>query len=198
MAANGHGRDWETIRDGHTGPVTMPAAIAELLAGYMPGDGEVAAMDSMTDLLTEGESCWAAGHFEPGHFTASAYVTDPGMTRVLLVHHGQLGRWLQPGGHIEPGDTTPLDAARREVAEETGVTPSAGQLVRIDVHPIPAAGTRPAHLHFDLTFHLLAEPGAVTAGDGVGDARWVLLTDVPDLTDDPSLLAGVRRLSIAP
>jgi 8-oxo-dGTP diphosphatase len=38
---------------------------------------------------------------------------------VLLVKHKRLGLWLPTGGEVE-GNETPLEAARREVEEETG------------------------------------------------------------------------------
>lgn len=38
----------------------------------------------------------------------------------LLVSHINAGRWLPPGGHVEP-DENPVEAARREAHEELGV-----------------------------------------------------------------------------
>lgn len=48
----------------------------------------------------------------------AVFVVDDG--RVLLLLHPKLGRWLPPGGHVEPNEL-PDDAAVREVEEETGV-----------------------------------------------------------------------------
>jgi 8-oxo-dGTP pyrophosphatase MutT (NUDIX family) len=51
-------------------------------------------------------------------FTVAVFVVDG--DRVLLHYHAKLGRWLPPGGHIEPNEL-PDEAAVREVAEETGL-----------------------------------------------------------------------------
>jgi ADP-ribose pyrophosphatase YjhB (NUDIX family) len=52
-------------------------------------------------------------------FTVAVFVVHDG--RVLLHFHPKLGKWLPPGGHIEPGEL-PDDAATREVREESGLT----------------------------------------------------------------------------
>jgi 8-oxo-dGTP pyrophosphatase MutT (NUDIX family) len=57
-------------------------------------------------------------HADPVHVTGSAIVLGP--RGVLLLRHRRLGIWLQPGGHLDAGET-PWDAALRESAEETGL-----------------------------------------------------------------------------
>ena len=51
-------------------------------------------------------------------FTVAVFVVHGG--RTLLHFHPKLGKWLPPGGHIEPNEL-PDEAARREVAEEAGI-----------------------------------------------------------------------------
>lgn len=53
------------------------------------------------------------------HFTASAFVVDS-KNRCLLLWHKRLGRWMPPGGHVDPHEI-PEDTARRECKEETGL-----------------------------------------------------------------------------
>jgi 8-oxo-dGTP pyrophosphatase MutT (NUDIX family) len=97
----------------------------------------------------------------PGHLTASGIVFDRRDKHFLLIHHNMLDRWLQPGGHLEPGELPP-QAAWREVREETGVEPetllsripSHAVPIDIDSHHIPASDRKgePAHTHHDFRF----------------------------------------------
>ena len=87
------------------------------------------------------------------HVTASAFVVSS--RGVILHRHRRLGIWVQPGGHVDPGED-PEDAAVRETMEETGLavhhtTPA--QLFHVDVHPGPRG-----HTHYDLRYVLLAAP----------------------------------------
>ncbi|MET8795909.1 NUDIX domain-containing protein [Nocardia sp. NPDC004568] len=59
------------------------------------------------------------------HLVSYVVVVDPTGDAVFLVHHIKAGRWLPPGGHVEPGEHPAL-TARREAAEELGVTAAPG------------------------------------------------------------------------
>ncbi|MBU3611467.1 NUDIX hydrolase [Polynucleobacter sp. MG-27-Goln-C1] len=94
-----------------------------------------------------------------GHITASGLVIQD--DRVLLIFHPFIKKWFQPGGHIDDGEY-PIDAAIREVYEETGVLCRSieGQLnpIDVDLHEIPAnlKKAEGVHLHIDLLFVLKA------------------------------------------
>ena len=106
--------------------------------------------------------------------------------------------WIQPGGHIDPGDPDPVAAARREIAEETGL----GELDRIgsdlldvDVHGYPARpGGDPAHEHFDLRFGFVARSPRLDRNQEVRDARWVAPAQLAGLGVDESVLRPAGKL----
>lgn len=98
---------------------------------------------------------------------------------MLLHYHRKLGRWLPPGGHIEPGEL-PDDAAIREVLEETGVDARLVGNQTIDARGpgIPRQLCRPAgiqledigpgHQHIDLIYYAAAEVPLPDITDEIG------------------------------
>ncbi len=140
----------------------------------------------MLDLLDAPGDPFRRDRFDPGHFTASAFVLAPDGNALLEVHHVKLGRWLQPGGHVEPGDESLAAAARREVLEETGLgdlapEPGAPEPFDLDIHPIPAHRAEPAHLHFDVRFLFRSGSVEARAGPEARAIRWTPLDQVPAL-----------------
>ena len=133
-----------------------------------------------------------------GHVTGSAVVARPDGSAFLLVRHRKLGRWLQPGGHADPGDRTVLETALREAREETGcgdlAPASGGRPIDVDVHSIPARAGEPAHLHFDVRYLLMgserAGGGEPAEVDGVG---WFTLEEAIARGIDESLERTLRK-----
>lgn len=107
---------------------------------------------------------------------------------VLLVrrrNEPDAGVWGFPGGHVEPGETG-LEAAVRELQEETGICATPSQyLTNVDV--IEHDETGRLKFHFLLVAVLCKQAfGQLCAGDDVMDARWVSIDDA---------LSGVFQLS---
>jgi 8-oxo-dGTP pyrophosphatase MutT (NUDIX family) len=134
--------------------------------------------------------------FVPGHFTASGFVVSPDGSSLLLIHHRRLDRWLQPGGHIDPDDISPITAAAREVAEETGVSvvPILSDLIDLDIHPIPPRAPESAHEHFDLRFAFRALDETLVADEEVFDAMWVPWDDLDAYAVDASVTRATAAL----
>ena len=154
----------------------------------------------MEALLESASDPFQRDHFAPGHFTASAFVLDPEGERLLLILHGKLGLWLQPGGHWDPEDGSLQAAARREVHEETGLGPAdlepGAPLLDVDVHRIPPNPRKgePEHRHYDLRVLLRARSTAIQAASDARDARWVPLAQVHAQATDASVRRAVERV----
>ncbi|WP_163554595.1 NUDIX domain-containing protein [Candidatus Frankia alpina] len=95
-----------------------------------------------------------------------------GTPHVLLIRRGwppYTSMWALPGGHIDPGEA-PENAARRELAEETGLRLLAPRLVGVWAAP----GRDPRGRYVTWAYATwLADTPTPTAGDDAAAAAWV-------------------------
>jgi 8-oxo-dGTP diphosphatase len=97
-----------------------------------------------------------------------ALIHDPG-GRLLLVLRGNdpgRGLWSVPGGKVEPGEADDV-ALRREVAEETELSVTVGELCGVVERPAPTG--------VFVIYDYLCAPagGTAVAGSDAAALRWV-------------------------
>ncbi|MGC4023684.1 MAG: NUDIX hydrolase [Cyclobacteriaceae bacterium] len=145
--------------------------------------------------LLNHQDCFLRTHL-PGHITGSAWIVNKDRTKTLLVHHGKLNRWMQPGGHAD-GDENVLRVSLKEAEEETGLKyfkPN-DQIFDIDIHTIPVRKDFPEHLHFDIRFLLEgSEEEKVVVSEESHDVKWVLLSELENYAQERSVLRMKEKL----
>jgi len=168
-------------------------SIRDDVAGRSPVDARERA--SITEFLEHFDRLVAPfdEQSSPVHVTGSAVVRSE--RGVVLHRHRRLGIWIQPGGHIDVGET-PWEGALREAREETGLPvqpPSIDHvrrrpaLAHVDVHD----GGR-GHRHLDLRYVLHCDPvDPAPPPEESQDVEWLDLDTAIDRTDDG--LAGLLR-----
>jgi 8-oxo-dGTP pyrophosphatase MutT (NUDIX family) len=168
----------------------LVAAVRAAVVAHEPGDPREAWSCRRTLAYLDWLVAPLDEHADPTHVTGSAIVVDA-RGRILLHRHKRLGRWLQPGGHLDPGEH-PAAAACRETREETGLVashPTGGpRLLHVDVHEGPRG-----HLHLDLRY-LLAADGAAALAPAAGESPDVTWFDPDEACrrGDASVAAAIR------
>lgn len=111
-----------------------------------------------------------------------------GSVQVLIVHRAAYDDWSLPKGKLDP-DESHLEAALREVAEETGLRCTPGEELP-EVRYLDSSERSKRVRYWAMT----PASGAFTPNGEVDEVRWVSLAEVADLLTyprDAELLAGL-------
>ena len=128
----------------------------------------------------------------------AAYAVIADGTRVLLAHWNEHGRngWTLPGGGLEPGED-PVDAAVREVREETGYDAELDGLIGVHSHLIPedqrSPGLGPLQaLWIVYRAHTVGGSLMNEAEGSTDEARWFDLGEIATLRKVSLVDVGLR------
>ena len=119
--------------------------------------------------------------------------TDEGMKLLLIQRKNEpcKGKWAFPGGFMDIDETT-IDAARRELKEETGLV--VGELHRVGI--FDAVDCDPRERIITVAYYtILDKPAEVSGLDDAAQAKWFSLTELPDLAfDHKEILQEAERV----
>ena len=136
-------------------------------------------------------------------FSVAVYARSGGPGgRVLVIAHRRLRTWLPIGGELEPGET-PLEAARRELREETGLL---GEFVDLEgaCDGVPPgylgyeehlAGSKGLHMNFVFVADV-PEDSDVAPNHEFSEFRWVARPEL-DALESPKNVREFGRLALA-
>ena len=167
------------------------------LDDYQPaGEIEAADVKRVRSLLAASRDPWSRD--TPLHLTASALIVAPESSRVLLRWHQRQRRWLQVGGHGDPGESDPLAIALREAREETGLPdlvawPDA-RLRHVVICDVAPGKGEPAHQHADLRYLMATSaPQAIRPESSDAPLRWLTIEQARQLVGVNSLQVTLDR-----
>lgn len=135
----------------------------------------------------------------PAYTADTVLVVDNGNggLSVLLIKRGGepfKGAWALPGGFVNEGESS-VEAAKRELAEETGVNvPDTDSLALIGIYDAPGRDPR----GWTISAAYAAQVSRIVdakGGDDAAEARWFPLNDLPELAfDHGRIIADVIAL----
>ncbi len=139
-----------------------------------------------------------------GHFSASAWVVNSSLTKVLLNFHNIYQNWGWLGGHVDNEDDF-LEVAIREVHEESGlknVKPLLDEPISLEILPVSYHRKKDkfvsSHLHFNLTYLLMADETEklTIKPDENSGLKWVELDQALLITKEECMKPIYKKLNL--
>lgn len=133
------------------------------------------------------------------HITASCLIMNSEKTKLLLMKHKKLQKWLQFWGHSD-GDIDTLATAIREFHEESGITIEPNMIpgiFSVDIHNIPAdIKWRPDHQHYDILYlGIIPEYTPFSRQeDEVDDIQWFDIEWIEKYIGEKRMLDMIKKI----
>lgn len=141
-----------------------------------------------------------------GHVVAGGFIYAKEDNKFLVLFHKDLDMYVYPGGHIDIDDINPLEAAKREIFEETGLK-KIEQLtfvddniipIDIDVHKIKynCRLNLPEHYHFDCRYLFVIDKIKNIKIDfrELDHYKWVSIDELNDVSCYGNIVQKIKRL----
>jgi len=126
--------------------------------------------------------------------SANVIVGDE-LGRILLIRRTDNGNWALPGGAMDLGETI-VQAAEREVLEETGITCRVSGLVGIYTNPrhvLEYTSNGEVRQEFSIVFTAAKVSGEPTPSSESSQVEWVDFVDIGGRTMHPSMRQRIDR-----
>ena len=141
-----------------------------------------------------------------GHIVAGGFIYSKEDNKFLVLYHKDLKMYLYPGGHTDAKDKNPLEASKREIQEETGLSNIEQLIIEndemlpidIDTHMIGYNErlNLPQHYHFDFRYLFTIDriENINVDSEELENYKWI---NINDLYNDPnygSVATKIERL----
>lgn len=136
------------------------------------------------------------------HFTSSAIILNPQLTKICMVYHNIYQTYCWVGGHND-GNEDAIEVAIKEAKEETGIrcfqVLSEG-LASLEIIPVYAHYKKgsmvSSHLHMNTSILLIAEESEslCVKADENSDVKWIPITEIEQYSNEKELIEIYQKL----
>ena len=136
------------------------------------------------------------------HMTVSSFVINKERTHVLMAYHNLYNSWAWMGGHAD-GDDDFLHVAKKELAEESGVTtatPFSDDIFSLEVLNVLRKKKKgefiSSHLHLNVTYVFECDMNVelTVAEEENSQVGWIQINELESKCDEPFMMPIYKKI----